>query len=444
MRAMVLSWNSLLLAVAVLWCLTSLADQARPFHERCRRCLVSPDVNPPDPFPGYGGFNGWEDVIRLSGGDLLVGFEAGYWHISPPTPYVIPKEKLDAWHRSGFPKKHEAPTGGRIMAIRSSDGGITWTKPETIIDTRWDDQEPSFLELPDGTLVMSFTTLADWRDLPETPPGKRPLSQQVAVIRSADGGKTWPCEDEVVYLGSPLNFRHLASSPAVRLEDGTLLLATFGCDHGGPWKGPIYASRDEGRTWELRSIIDHIVVDEPALGTLPDGRVLLVSRNQPVEKLENSPVIFSDDGGKTWSEPVWTGVAMAAPHMVVQRDGTVVIVYGPGGGGGARAIFSTDGGDSWLKQTEDQGFLLDPSVYGYPGACELEDGSIYCVYYDGWNRQTATGVWAIRFRVNDNRDGIELLPVPGATGEPPPHTPAEKKEAPHRDQIDVGAMDKDD
>jgi len=291
---------------------------------------------------------------------------------------------------------------------------------------------------------MSFTTLADWRDLPETPPGKRPLSQQVAVIRSADGGKTWPCEDEVVYLGSPLNFRHLASSPAVRLEDGTLLLATFGCDHGGPWKGPIYASRDEGRTWELRSIIDHIVVDEPALGTLPDGRVLLVSRNQPVEKLENSPVIFSDDGGKTWSEPVWTGVAMAAPHMVVQRDGTVVIVYGPGGGGGARAIFSTDGGESWLKQTEDQGFLLDPSVYGYPGACELEDGSIYCVYYDGWNRQTATGVWAIRFRVNDNRDGIELLPVPGATGEPPPHTPAEKKEAPHRDQIDVGAMDKDD
>ena len=65
-------------------------------------------------------------------------------------------------------------------------------------------------------------------------------------------------------------------------------------------------------------MIDHLEhVDEPALGVLPDGRVLLVSRNQPVQDLEDSPVIFSDDGGRTRGDPVYPGVGMAAPHVVI-------------------------------------------------------------------------------------------------------------------------------
>jgi hypothetical protein len=73
-----------------------------------------------------------------------------------------------------------------------------------------------------------------------------------------------------------------------------------------------------------------------------------------------------------------------------------------------------DGGMSWVKNTDGNGFSIDPSVYGYPGGCELSDGSIYCVYYDGWNKQVDTGVWAIRFRIRADSKSIQLLPVPGA------------------------------
>lgn len=44
----------------------------------CRRMLVGPGVNPPDPFPGYTGFVGWEAVIRLRNGTWLLGFIAGW------------------------------------------------------------------------------------------------------------------------------------------------------------------------------------------------------------------------------------------------------------------------------------------------------------------------------------------------------------------------------
>src|SRR6478736_3333696 len=52
----------------------------------CRGIIVGPGVNQPDPFPGYRGFVGWESPIRLKNGEWLVGFSAGYWHASPPTP----------------------------------------------------------------------------------------------------------------------------------------------------------------------------------------------------------------------------------------------------------------------------------------------------------------------------------------------------------------------
>lgn len=53
--------------------------------DECRGVVVGPGVNEPDPFPGYGGFVGWESPIRLHDGTWLVGFNAGYWQASGKT-----------------------------------------------------------------------------------------------------------------------------------------------------------------------------------------------------------------------------------------------------------------------------------------------------------------------------------------------------------------------
>ena len=54
--------------------------------EKYRKVLVSPTVNTPENFQGFGGFCGWPKIHRLQNGDLFVTFQAGYWHASWPCP----------------------------------------------------------------------------------------------------------------------------------------------------------------------------------------------------------------------------------------------------------------------------------------------------------------------------------------------------------------------
>jgi hypothetical protein len=83
--------------------------------DECRATLVGPGINQPDAFPGYGGFVGWESPIRLENGVWLVGFNAGYWHASAPTPLHYPAKTLEEYHKLGLPVDIVAPTGGRAM-----------------------------------------------------------------------------------------------------------------------------------------------------------------------------------------------------------------------------------------------------------------------------------------------------------------------------------------
>jgi hypothetical protein len=56
-------------------------------YRDCRRMLVGPGVNQPEPYRRYRGFVGWQSPIVLRDGTMLVGFSSGHWHASPPTAY---------------------------------------------------------------------------------------------------------------------------------------------------------------------------------------------------------------------------------------------------------------------------------------------------------------------------------------------------------------------
>jgi photosystem II stability/assembly factor-like uncharacterized protein len=374
--------------------------------EDCRGVIVGPGVDQPDAFPGYRGFVGWESPVKLSSGEWLVGFNAGYWHASPPTPLKYPAKTLEAYYRMGLSKDIVAPTGGRAMITRSSDEGKTWSKPETLIDTPQDDRHPAFVQLEDGTVLCCFFTYGS--ELQEGDAGAVPAAR-VNFIRSMDGGKTW--ESQPRQLQTPFLYDE-TDGPLVKLKDGSVLVAINGrATSGPPDQAGIFRSADSGQTWELLSTIkaDHDL-HEVCVEELPDGRLVMMARPE-------GDICWSSDQGRTWTTPVTFGMRMFAPSLYVLRDGTLACLHGSyaPGHGGLRIIFSTDGGETWIAPAADHGFLVDSS-YGYGKGMKLDDGSLFITYLatggHGAEDAAKNAINCIRLQVRADHSGIDLLPAP--------------------------------
>jgi photosystem II stability/assembly factor-like uncharacterized protein len=379
-------------------------SKARP--EDCRGILVGPGVNLPDPFPGFGGFVGWESPVRLKDGTWIVGFNAGYWHASPPTPLQYSAKTLAEYRAMGLPADIVAPTGGRAMVIRSTDEGRTWSRPETLIDTPVDDRHPAFVQLRDGTVVCSFFTYpGEPRD---GDPGKDPaMAARVWFTRSTDGGRTW--EQTPRRLETPFLYDEM-DGPFLHLKDDSIVVAVNGRPATGrPDQAGFFRSTNNGRTWSLLSTIkaDHDL-HEITVTALPDGRWVMMARPE-------GDIAWSGDRGRTWTAPVTFGMRLYAPSLQVLRDGTLVCLHGSYGAPGLRVIFSTDGGATWIAPSKTHGFLVD-NAYGYGKAMELSDGSLFLCYLATGGHRTVdaqqNAIRCIRLKVRADHSGIDLLPAP--------------------------------
>ena len=404
--------------------------ESRLKPENCIATLVGPGINQPDPYPGYGGFVGWVSPVRLRNGDWLVGFSAGYWHASAPTPLRYSPENIATYLKLGLPANIVAPTGGRAMIIRSSDKGKTWSKPVTILDTPDDDRHPAFIELPDGTLLCTVFTYpgVDNVDFKKNPA----LSCRTAIIRSFDHGKTW--NNGIIRPPSPF-VSDETNGPMVLLKDGTVLLTIDGTpENGGPTQVAVFTGKDKGTTWQLLSTIktgnklqevtvskemdtekSHIMakehnLDEANTAVLPNGQWVMIARPE-------GDMSWSNDQGHTWTEPVTFGMRMYAPSLYVLHDGTLVCLHGSYAPdhGGLRVIYSTDGGHTWIAPAKDYGFLVS-NCYGYAKAMELPDGSLFITDQDNGGHTTHDAqnmsIRCLILRIRTDHSGIDLSPAP--------------------------------
>ncbi len=378
----------------------------QPHAHEMRQRLVGPGHNQPDPFPGYMGFVGWVSPLALRDGTLLVGFSAGYWHASPPTPHAEDEETrstISHWVELGMPSGVHAPTGGRAMLIRSTDHGATWSKPRTLVDTPDDDRHPNFIELDDGTILCSFFRYPG--------PGGRARTQ---ITRSVDGGRTWETPQP---LRSPMSW-DATDGPFVVLDDGAVLLAVYGAmDVGGAEHIGMFRSEDSGRSWDMISVVKTDgEMSEPGIAQLPDGRLVMISRPE-------GHICWSDDRGESWTKPVSFGMRMYEPGLLALSNGVLMCLAGTyndkPGVSGIRSIFSRDGGSTWLAPAPDHGSEVDGAVYGYCRGVELPDGSVLITYLDTGGHRTqdaaSESLWALRFRVRDDLRGITPIPL----GDPP-------------------------
>ena len=372
--------------------------------EEARVCATGWDINRPDDFPGLGDFIGWAcGLERMPNGDLLLAHSAGYWHASFASPRLIEEETRKNYATEGWPLDFDAPTGGRTMVVRSTDNGKIWSKPVMVMDHPLDDGPNTLFVCRDGTVLCVVNVQASWYGFQEAPPEFRKdlggLNTQQCVIRSTDSGATW---SEPVWLESPGNFYERCHGQAIQLPDDGILLPTYCRNKGeGQLFGAIHRSDDSGKTWRTVSVIRRKKgndLDEPAITRLNDGTLIMVTR-------PDGGVLSSDDDGVNWTKSdvkVAKDGVLKAPRLFVLEDGTVVCVCTYRGS--LHVFLSKDDGNTWTKELP-----LDTSCYGYPGGFKMEDESImisYCQSGKAPNR-----VYVIRFKVNAERDGIEILPI---------------------------------
>ena len=374
----------------------TIGTETKPIHFECRRMVVGPWVRQPDEYEGYNGFVGWPGLARLKSGRWLLTFSSGYWHASPPlTEDILKDEKsreyFEAMKKIGMPDV-TSPRGGRAHVMHSDDQGKTWSNPTLLVDTELDDRHPTILELNDGTLLCTFFAYA------------APSTAQAKYMLSTDQGKSWSAPKTL-----PGEAAAFGNGSAIQLADGTVVVAA---DQKSDKEGiAILRSTDRGRNFKLASVVetDHPQY-EPTIAQLPDGRLILITRRE-------GTIYWSKDGGKSWSPPASTGVNLYDPHLVVMPNGVLACFHGSYEGGGLRVILSPDNGKTWHGPKKHIGYSVDPSVYAYSHPMLLPDGTIYLVYlHTGGHRPAharTEALWTIRIRINENADGIQLLPSPG-------------------------------
>ncbi|MBL9215579.1 MAG: exo-alpha-sialidase [Opitutaceae bacterium] len=137
---------------------------------------------------------------------------------------------------------------------------------------------------------------------------------------------------------------------------------------------------------------------EPRMVRLPDGRLFIVMRRGSNNRMYRS---WSDDEGRTWSDPDSLGFRGVEPAMMVMRDGTLALSTGRPDAVSVRC--SVDGGQTWTDPTPLTRGLENPrpglahasqKSTCYTGLVEVEPGRLLVVYdhlpfVEGWGLNPA-------------------------------------------------------
>ncbi|MBQ4630272.1 MAG: exo-alpha-sialidase [Clostridia bacterium] len=309
----------------------------------------------------------------------------------------------------------------------SKDGGKTWSEPQVMFDKSGYNcpitDYCKIATLPNGNLLaFGYGYIRENEDLPiGNPETGGLLDDFVFYSISKDGGNTWSELTEVDCAWG----RHVeASAPITVLADGTWITPITGFpkwngEMTGKMCGRALVSKDNGKTWNDDAVCmdfdpNPVTCYEQRMCQLESGTIVCIGWNENTATGERLPnhFTYSEDGGKTWSEPKSTGIMGQASSVcaiggekllalhALRRDTDEPGIYG----------FVVDFSDKEWK-TEEKKLLWQPSTpliknakmaeifsflkFGQPGAIRLSDGNLLMTHWcaeDGQYKTVATKI----------------------------------------------------
>jgi len=261
-----------------------------------------------------------------------------------------------------------------IWVSRHVDGA--WARPVEVVngvqspDLRYPCWNPVLLQPKDGPLLLFYKV------------GPNPRGWWGMLTTSQDGGKTWStprklgADDAIGHLLGPVK------NKPIQLADGTLLCPSS-TEHDG-WRVHFERSTDLGKTWDVIGPIhdgNAFSAIQPSILTCADGKMQILCRTRQNVIAQS----WSEDGGKTWSEPTATSLPNpnAGTDAVTLVDGRQLLVYNhttrtstPSGRQMLNVALSTDG-VAWKPVLTLQ---RAPGEFSYPAVIQTADGSVHITY----------------------------------------------------------------
>ena len=315
-------------------------------------------------------FAGWpaNHGIWAWGNEILVGFEAGYFHLRRPGE----REHSIDYHR-----------GEEHLLARSLDGGETWSI-----------EKPAGLRPPPGARIAGVPA----------EPGGRPISDFNGSIDFANPGFAITFRMEDIHIG-PSRFYYtldkgkiwqgpyrvpdfgqkgIAARTDYLIDNGSTLTVFLTAAKSNRKEGRVICVRtsDGGRTWKFVSYVtpepagaDHAIM--PSSVRLSAHDILTAVRYRQWIDLYRT-----NDNGLTWQYAGRPAPGIDNPPSLVHlRDGRLVLTYGRREAPfGIRARVSADEGKTWSPEIV---LRADGGCWdlGYTRSVQRPDGKVVTVYY---------------------------------------------------------------